>query len=808
LPLLSYAANRWTHFPARVYFGALSVGILIPGLLIAGWLAISSARSERVQLEKSAAQKAGEIAAAIDHEIINAKSMLTALASSHFLQTENFEAFYQQTKAVARQLEIQVVLRDSVHREQIFTTAAPWGAPRLQGNVPEIRLADQQALHTGELAVSNVFFGRLTKTMIVAVVIPVNRNDNPPLFLDVAIPTRKLSNILQRSLVEKEWIASVVDSARMIVARSSQHDRFVGKLIPPGSVLPQDSQGVIRLVTLDGVDTFLFYVRSAVTGWIISVGVPSSALEAPATHAFTSFAIAGSLLLILAIGASHHLGGRLSRAMGALGIDRQPTHGEFRALFESAPNGVMAVNSNGLIALVNAQMETMFAYPREELVGRPVEMLIPEQFRKGHAELRNTYMLASEARPMGAGRELFGQRKDSSTFPIEIGLNPINTGSEALVIATVVDITERKQADERLFVASAKLRSSEEQRDFTVEAAAFGAWSLNLVTDETWWSDRYRKMLGVQDTTVATRAAFLDIVHPSDRPIVIESKRRCVAGHRQYEVEFRIVRPNDQTIRCLNSKGSVDVDETGKPSRIHGVVQDITERIAAEHEREELRRRLMQAHEDERLRLAHELHDQTGQSLAAAMMELKGIELVVDEGGLDRVRRLRKQLDQMGKSLHHIAWELRPASINDLGLASALANHMLEWGEQFGIETDFHCRDTKLDELPEEVRTTIYRAVQEGLTNIAKHALGTTSISVVIDRADAILQVTIEDNGSGFDVAMQTGLAGIRWRGGLGLAGMRERLSLIGGHLEIDSSIGSGTTIFVRIPLEQERITA
>src|SRR5262249_17878163 len=116
----------------------------------------------------------------------------------------------------------------------------------------------------------------------------------------------------------------------------------------------------------------------------------------------------------------------------------------------------------------------------------------------------------------------------------------------------------------------------------------------------------------------------------------------------------------------------------------------------------------------------------------------------------------------------------------------------------FGVEVDFRNEDAGLDELTDEARTTIYRVVQEALTNIAKHARGATAVGVVIDRQDGSLRVTIDDNGCGFDSA--TTHSNEPPGGGRGLAGMRERLSLIGGTLEIESSIGSGTTVFIRIP--------
>jgi two-component system, NarL family, sensor histidine kinase UhpB len=250
----------------------------------------------------------------------------------------------------------------------------------------------------------------------------------------------------------------------------------------------------------------------------------------------------------------------------------------------------------------------------------------------------------------------------------------------------------------------------------------------------------------------------------------------------------------------------------GSSDFIRAAVVDITSRKLAEKhlsralaERDQMRRRLMQAQEDERLRLARDLHDQTGQSLAAAMMDLKALEPLIVETGRERVRGIQRQFEMIGQALHRVAWELRPAAIDELGLSSALASYVEEWSDQFGIAADFHSRDTKLDLLPVDVRTALYRLVQEGLTNIAKHAQGATSVSVVIDRLGATLRLTIEDDGPGFDIAAQR--VGAR-NAGLGIAGMRERLALLGGTLEIESTVGHGTTIFFRIPIEAERLIA
>ncbi len=188
------------------------------------------------------------------------------------------------------------------------------------------------------------------------------------------------------------------------------------------------------------------------------------------------------------------------------------------------------------------------------------------------------------------------------------------------------------------------------------------------------------------------------------------------------------------------------------------------------------------------------------------MLELRAIENLIDASGRNRVRLLRHQLEGMGKILHQVSWDLRPAAINELGLSMAVADQLAQWSGKFGVETDFHCGDRRLDALPAEITTTVYRIIQEALTNVAKHAPDATSVSVVVEFIGNTLRLVVEDNGRGFDVAALNWSGGNK--GGLGLIGMRERLSSVGGELEIESSAGGGTTIYASIPLAAERLSA
>jgi PAS domain S-box-containing protein len=658
-------------------------------------------------------------------------------------------------------------------------------------------------LRAGRPVVSNVFFGPLIKRHFVAVIVPLPRNGTPDLVISVGLPLQKFAEILESLDIHPNQYISVIDRNGTIVTHSESHARFAGTKIR--NYLAPDKQSISKGINREGIEFHWFNQRSEMTGWSISVGIPDSILEGPSRRAMAGFVAATGILVALAIGLAFYWGGRVSRYAGKLGIDREPTREEFEILFESAPNGVMVIGGDGMIFLANSRLENTFGYSRGELIGIPVDTLVPERFRGENSGLRATPAFGCQESCTGCGRELLGQRKDGSEFSIEVSLNPITTGDGELVMATVVDITERKRAQEELEAASASLRLSEQQRLFALEAADIGVWSWDIANDDRFWSDRYKQLIGVPPETKPDRDVFLSRIHPSDRAAFEEYRERAFAEFGRYEVEFRIVGPDDDRPRWLSSKGALERDEAGNPVRMHGVFQDITQRKEFDRERQALQRSIMRAQEQERMRLARELHDQTGQSLAAITLELKAIENSVDQAHRERLDLIRLLLEQMGQVLHQVAWELRPASIDELGLATAAANYVAEWSAQYSVEVDFHCGDGKLDELAVDMRITIYRIIQETLTNIAKHARATL-VSVLIERVDAVLQLTIEDNGCGFDAASTKAQLGNRHN--FGLAGMEERLSLVGGGLQIESSLGVGTTIYVRIPLLRERKAA
>ena len=228
---------------------------------------------------------------------------------------------------------------------------------------------------------------------------------------------------------------------------------------------------------------------------------------------------------------------------------------------------------------------------------------------------------------------------------------------------------------------------------------------------------------------------------------------------------------------------------------------EINERKAIEASRAALLRQLVHAEENERSRIARELHDEMGQHVTALSLGLKRLSNAVPESKkvAEMTKGLERVTNQIGHQVHRLAVELRPTALDDLGLIRMLENYIKAWGKRYKVATDFHGVNYPERGVAADVETALYRTVQEALNNVAKHA-GAKQVSIVLERTRAQVQVIIEDDGQGFDP--ESILSSKTFNTRLGIRGMRERLTLLGGSLEIESSRKSGTTIFARIPLE------
>jgi two-component system, chemotaxis family, CheB/CheR fusion protein len=229
---------------------------------------------------------------------------------------------------------------------------------------------------------------------------------------------------------------------------------------------------------------------------------------------------------------------------------------------------------------------------------------------------------------------------------------------------------------------------------------------------------------------------------------------------------------------------------------------EIAHRQRMQEAHQQVLRRLSEAEETQRGRFSRELHDRLGQQLTALKL---GLQMLHQQGpfaapALESIAKLERMADGLMRDIHRLAWELRPSALDDLGLELALQRYADEWSENSRVPLDFHSNGGPADRLPQELENTLYRVAQEALTNILRHAQA-HRVSVLLERRPAWVSLIIEDDGRGFDADSALNVAG--GQGSLGLLGMRERVNLVGGILKLESSAGAGTTIFVRLPLQQ-----
>ena len=298
---------------------------------------------------------------------------------------------------------------------------------------------------------------------------------------------------------------------------------------------------------------------------------------------------------------------------------------------------------------------------------------------------------------------------------------------------------------------------------------------IHRIERDRWW--------GVQVRPYRTLANVIDGVVLTFADITTLKRAEAVLQDANDELERRVVARTQDLARANAALQS-----------------EIVERGRGEQAREQLLQQLVTAQEEERRHIARELHDQMGQNLTALILGIKALQGngSDSDGAAERIRQLQALAVQIGQEVRSLAVQLRPSVLDDLGLLLALSNYVEQWSARAHIAVDLHSDGLDVGRLSLAVETTLYRLVQEALTNVLKHAEA-SQVSVIIERRADEVRLIVEDDGVGFSAPTAPSEPGNAPQ--LGLIGMRERVVLLGGSLTIESAPGSGTTIFARIPL-------
>jgi two-component system sensor histidine kinase UhpB len=460
----------------------------------------------------------------------------------------------------------------------------------------------------------------------------------------------------------------------------------------------------------------------------------------------------------------------------------------YRNLVESSPDGVVVV-ADGQIAYANpAALDLFGALTPDHLRGRP---LLDRFHQDSHAAVRH-HLSRWEAGQAAQALDAAIVRFDGTTRNVSIGGARLTGEGERTVQMILRDFSERIREERAL-------RESEERLALAVAGAQEGVWDWNLETDDCTYSTRWKQMLGYAEHEIEPRiSAWERLVHPDDRRRADLAHDSVARGEREtYEAEFRLRHKEGQYVHVLSRGFPVRREPGGRVVRIVGTHFDLTERKRAEAERArtELLARLVFAQEDERRRIAREMHDQFGEQLTALSQRIRMLQSAVGDqqpwrGHVDALEAIGHQLD---RDVDQLVWELRPTALDDLGLRAALENYVRNWSSRTGVAATLHMSGLLDDRLPSHAETALYRIAQEALTNVAKHARA-TAVEVILERRRDHVMLIIEDDGVGFDSAAIEAAGG-----GFGLVGMKERAGLVGASLEIESSADQGTTVFVRM---------
>ncbi len=476
---------------------------------------------------------------------------------------------------------------------------------------------------------------------------------------------------------------------------------------------------------------------------------------------------------------------------------------KFRDLVEHTNDLLWETDQNGAYTYCSPNVTAMCGYEPSELLGKtPFDFMPPEDAGRV-GEIFGAIVAARK--PFSLLTHRF-RRKDGRLISLECGGSPILDQEGRLLGYRGVDrdITERVRVEEAL-------RESEERFRTLASHAPVGIFLTDPQGGCLFVNEHWQELAGLS-LEKAMGHGWVQALHPDDQQRVRHEWYSSVQGRQAFRSEYRFQTQTGK-VSWLTGNAVELRNSNGVLIGYLGTVTDITDRKQAEADRLDLyerlqeshkglrtlSRRLLEAQDLERRRIARELHDETGQTLTSLLIGMRALEeMPMREAVRERVSELRKTAARAISEIKRLALGLHPSVLDDLGLETALRRLTEEFVHAYGLMVDLHMSGRDGKRLPLAVETILYRITQEALTNVAKHA-GGARVSILLQCSPSAAKVIIEDDGRGFDVEAVLASAGRSKH--MGLNGMRERAALLSGSVEIESTPGRGTTIYAQVPI-------
>lgn len=468
-------------------------------------------------------------------------------------------------------------------------------------------------------------------------------------------------------------------------------------------------------------------------------------------------------------------------------------------IVESAMDAIITIDENHRVVQFNVAAERLFQRPRGAIIGSDVQVLIPARFHHVHrGHIEHFGRTAISSRSMGLQTVLYGLRADGEEFPIEASISRHEESGKRLFTVILRDVSQRVRSAEALESSEARMRSildsamdaiitvGEDQRVALFNAAAESVFQCPR-------NEAIGALLSsfIPDRFRAAHATYIHSFGKQDASSRRMAGARVVTGLRRNGEEF----PIEASISWTAESGH----------RFYTVIlRDVTERVRAEQallrsrqEFQALSLAASAAREEEKRRVARELHDELGQALTALKMDVGTLRSALNDPAPDvseKLDSMQRLLDSTVAAARRISSDLRPMMLDDLGLTAAAEWLTQNFTARSGVPCELVLSEGADLDLPDPYATAIFRVLQETLTNVARHAMA-TQVEVTLERAGHEAILSVRDNGQG----MAPG--SISKQGTFGLTGLRERAYLLGGTLHFESAPGNGTVVEFKIPV-------